>query len=219
MLDERDAQDAIPELESACHLDSSIADAFYLLGVAERQSGNIGYSLELVQKSIQLDPQQPRALFLLGQDLLSTNQESAAIAALKKAVQIDPKSTEVLYKLSQVLQEKDPAQAEKYTALLKSRMAEQQATSQADTMGNLALAAADRHDYAQAIDQLNRALQVCGECKEKGTLKKDLGLVEARSGNMDAAAITLREAAMLNPSDTDIKTALNIVTRQQEGRK
>ena len=219
LLDERNTQDAIPELESACHLDPPITDALYLLAVAERQARNIGYSLELVQKSIQLDPQQPRALYLLGQDLFSTNQETEAITAWMKAVQIDPKSTEVLYKLAQVLREKDPAQAEHYTALLKARLAEQQATSQADTMGNLALATADRHDYTQAIDQLNRALQVCGECKEKGTLKKDLGLVEARSGNVDAAAITLREAATLNPSDADIRTALNIVTRQQEKRK
>jgi tetratricopeptide (TPR) repeat protein len=172
-----------------------------------------------VQRSIQLAPEQPKALYLLGQDLLSMSREDEAIAAWKRAEQMDPKSTEVLYKLSQILREKEPSEAAKYASLLKARLAEMQATSEADTMGNLALAAAERHDYAQAIEQLGKALQVCGDCKEKGTLKKDLGLVEARSGNVNAAAITLREAATLSPSDNDINTALVIVTRQLAEQK
>jgi tetratricopeptide (TPR) repeat protein len=219
LLDERKSADAIPELQAACQLDPSLSDGFYLLAVAERQSEEINRSLELVQRSIQLAPEQPKALYLLGQDLLSMSREDEAIAAWKRAEQMDPKSTEVLYKLSQILREKEPSEAAKYASLLKARLAEMQATSEADTMGNLALAAAERHDYAQAIEQLGKALQVCGDCKEKGTLKKDLGLVEARSGNVNAAAITLREAATLSPSDNDINTALVIVTRQLAEQK
>jgi len=219
LLDERKSSEAGPELQTACSLDPTLSDAFYLLAVAERQSGNIGHSLEMVQRSIQLAPEQPRALYLLGQDFSSMSRDDEAIAAWKRAVQIDPKSTEVLYKLSQVLRERNPSEASQYAGLLKARLAEKQATSEADTMGNLALAAAERHEYAQAIEQLHKALQVCGDCKEKGLLKKDLGLVEARSGNVNAAAITLREAAILIPSDADINTALLIVTQQLAGKK
>ncbi len=219
LLDERNSDAAIPELESACQIDPSLSDALYLLGVAKRQTGDIDRSLLLVQRSIQLAPEQPKALYLLGQDLLSLNREDEAIVAWKRAVQIDPNSTEVLYKLSQILREKDPAEAAHYAELLKARLSESQATSQADTMGNLALAAAERHDYGQAIDQLNRALQTCGNCRERGTLTKDLGLIEARSGDLKSAAKMLQEAAALLPSDPDINTALEIVTRQLGDRK
>ncbi len=219
LLDERKTEASIPELESACTLDPSHSDAFYLLAIAKRQAGDISRSLELVQRSIQLVPEQPRALYLLGQDLSSMGREDEAIVAWKRAAEIDPKSTEVLYKLTQVLREKDPSEATKYAAQLKAKLAEKQATSEADTLGNLALAAAERHEYTQAIEQLNKALQVCGECKEKGTLKKDLGLIEARSGNVSDAAITLREAAALIPSDPDIGSALTIVTRQLREQK
>ena len=210
LLDERHFEDAKPELEKAISLDAHFGDAIYLLAVTERQLGQTGKSLALSEKSVELAPGNSRAYYLLGQNLASMKRDQEAIAAWKHAVQLDPNSTEVLYRLSQALHESDPSEAGKYTALLKARLADQQATSQADITGNLALAA-HNHDYAKAIAELEKAIEICGECRDQATLKKDLGLIEARSGDLAAAAQALKAAASLNPADPEIKQALAVV--------
>jgi tetratricopeptide (TPR) repeat protein len=215
LLDERHFEDAKPELEKAISLDANFGDAMYLLAVTERQLGETGRSLELSEKSVELAPDNPRAFYLFGQNLSSAKRNQEAIAAWKHAAQLDPNSTEVLYRLSQVLHETDPSEAARYAALLKARLAEQQATSQADISGNLALAAANNHDYAKAIAELQKAIEVCGECRDQATLKKDLGLIEARSGDLAAAAQELKAAASLNPADPEIKQALAVVLPHQ----
>ncbi len=215
LLDERHFEDAKPELEKAVSLEEHFGDAVYLLAVTERQLGETGKSLELSQKSVELAPENARAYYLLGQNLSSAKREQEAIAAWKHAAQLDPNSTEVLYRLSQVLHESDPAEAGRYAALLKARLAEQQATSQADISGNLALAAANNHDYTKAISELQKAIEICGECRDQATLKKDLGLIEARSGDLAAAAQELKAAASLNPADPEIKQALAVVLPHQ----
>lgn len=214
LLDERKSTEAAPELQHACDLDPSLADGFYLLAVAKRQSGDLNLSLSLVQRSIELDPGQARSFYLLGQNLLSLGRNDEAVASWKKAIQINPNSTEVLYKLTQIMRDSDPQGAEYYATILKSTLAKQRATNEADTLGNLALAAADRHDYDQAIEQFAKALDICGDCKERGELKKDLGLIEARSGATKDAARTLREAADLAPNDPDVSAALAVVLSQ-----
>ncbi len=215
LLDERHFEDAKPELEKAISLDAHFGDAVYLLAVTERQLGENEKSLELSERSVELAPGNSRAYYLLGQNLSSAKREQEAIAAWKHAVQLDPNSTEVLYRLSQALHESDPSEAGKYAALLKARLAEQQATSQADITGNLALAAANNHDYAKAITELQNAIEICGQCRDQATLKKDLGLIEARSGDLAAAAQELKAAASLNPTDPEIKQALAVVLPHQ----
>lgn len=215
LLDERHFEDAKPELEKAISLDAHFGDAVYLLAVTERQLGETAKSLALSEKSVELAPGNPRAFYLLGQNLSSAKREQEAIAAWEHAVQLDPNSTEVLYRLSQALHESDPSEAGRYAALLKARLAEQQATSQADTTGNLALAAANNHDYAKAIAELQKAIEVCGQCRDQATLKKDLGLIEARSGDLASAAQELKAAASLNPTDPEIKQALAVVLPHQ----
>jgi tetratricopeptide (TPR) repeat protein len=215
LLDERHFEEAKPDLERAISLDAHFGDAVYLLAVTERQLGENEKSLELSQKSVELAPDNARAYYLLGQNLSSAKRDQEAIAAWKHAAQLDPNSTEVLYRLSQVLHESDPPEAARYTALLKAKLAEQQATSQADITGNLALAAANNHDYANAIAELQKAIEICGVCREQATLKKDLGLIEARSGDLAAAAQELKAAASLNPADPEIKQALAVVLPHQ----
>jgi tetratricopeptide (TPR) repeat protein len=215
LLDERHFEDAKPELEKAVSLNPHFGDAVYLLAVTERQLGEPEKSLELSEKSVSLDPDNSRAYYLLGQNLSSAKRDQEAIAAWKHAAQLDPNSTEVLYRLSQVLHATDPSEAGRYAALLKARLAEQQASSQADITGNLALAAANNHDYATAIAELQKAIETCGECRDQATLKKDLGLIEARSGDLTAAAQELKAAASLNPADPEIKQALAVVLPHQ----
>lgn len=215
LLDERHFEDAKPELEKAVSLDEHFGDAVYLLAVTERQLGESEKSLELSEKSVELAPDNSRAYYLLGQNLSAAKRDQEAITAWKHAVQLDPNGTEVLYRLSQVLHESDPSEAGRYAALLKARLAEQQATSQADVTGNLALAAADNHDYAKAIAELQKASDICGDCRDQATLKKDLGLIEARSGDLAAAARELKAAASLNPADPEIKQALAVVLPHQ----
>ena len=57
-------------------------------------------------------------------------------------------------------------------------------TEQAETLGNFAIASAEARDWPRAFSQMQQALEVCGECRIKADLHKNLGLILAKSGEI-----------------------------------
>jgi Flp pilus assembly protein TadD len=55
---------------------------------------------------------------------------------------------------------------------------------------------------------------VCGECRSRATLHKNLGLVYCRSGDVGNGIRELKTARELNPRDAEIETALAIVEKR-----
>ncbi len=206
------------DLQRAIQLPGAPPDALYLLAIALRQQGQIERSYSVAEKLITLDGQSAKAYFLLGQDLMSLNRETDAINAWRKAAEIDPNRTEVLYRLSQALRKTDTAEANRYAEQLRNHLKQSQALSEADTLGNLALSAAERHDFGQAISQLEEALTVCGDCHDKADLYKDLGLIFCQSGDLEHAELQLKKALLLKPQDPEIMSALTLVSNDERAR-
>ena len=96
---------------------------------------------------------------------------------------------------------------QRFEALQKKR----QITDRAETLGNFALASAEARDWDQAVAQLKEALQICGDCRSRAALHKNLGLIYCRSGEVRNGERELRVAAKLKPNDPDVVKALEVI--------
>jgi tetratricopeptide (TPR) repeat protein len=210
-LDQRRYELAKPDLENACKLNPKLGDAFFLLAIVERALGSSTRSSVLVEEAIKLDPTNGRAYYLLGQDLEELGRKPEAIAAWEKASTLDPDRTEILLRLSRILQKSNPEQAKRYQQHLKQKLEQQQILSQAETLGNFALASAKAHDYVAAFEQLREAIALCGNCSVGSKLHKSLGLIQCQSGDIKAGRQELELALRQKPDDSETKQALAVL--------
>jgi tetratricopeptide (TPR) repeat protein len=211
--------EAIPELELACGRSPKFSAAFYLLGLAETKLGNFSEAVAAFSKFLQLEPGNADAYFLLGQDLQKLGRTPEAVESWKKSLASDPNQTEALYTLWKTLAKNGEPEAGSYEQRFKRAEKEKQILSQAGTLGNFALASANRGDYQQAISQFQEAVKECGDCQSRGDLFKDLGLIECKSGDVKHGQEHLLVAQSLKPSDPDIAKALQAVHRLAEAGK
>src|SRR5205807_2263573 len=157
--------EAKTELNAATHADPTLAEAWYLLGLIERQAGNNEAALSLFEKTLTIHPDNTDALFKLGQELLHTGDQTGAIARWRRVVEINPNYGEALYSLARVLAKSDPDESKRLLARFTELQAQQHVMDRAQTLGNFALASAAAHDWPEAISQLKQALQICGNCR------------------------------------------------------
>ena len=76
---------------------------------------------------------------------------------------------------------------------------------------NFALAAANARDWSHAIAQLEEALKICGDCRSRADLHKNLGLIHSRLGDLKNGEHELRIALKLEPKDTGTLKALELI--------
>jgi len=135
----------------------------------------------------------------------------AAVEYWQRAVGVNPDHGQALYNLARALRDASPAEAAAFQERFREHREERRITDRAETLGNFALASADARDWPQAVGQLLEAIDVCGECPTEALLHKNLGIIYARSGNLDKAEASLRVASGLLPSDEDIKISLQLI--------
>jgi len=111
----------------------------------------------------------------------------------------------------------EPARAAEYNQRFVALQRKRQITERADTLGNFALTAAAARDWAQAVAQLKEAIDVCGDCRSKADLHKNLGLIYCRSGDLVNGEKELRLAAKMKPADPDISTSLELIAQIRQG--
>jgi tetratricopeptide (TPR) repeat protein len=203
----------VPELKLACERGPKFSGSFYLLGLAETKLGNYEQAVGAFTRFLQLEPRNADAYFLAGQDLQRLGRTTEAIEYWKKAVDVDANQTEALYNLWRTLAKSNSSEATAYAARFKLAQKEKQITGQAGTLGNFALASANRGDYQQAIAQFQEAVRECGNCQSRADLLKDLGLIECKSGDIQRGEEHLLIAKSLKPNDPDIAKALAVVNR------
>ena len=78
-------------------------------------------------------------------------------------------------------------------------------------MSNFAIVAAKENKWDDAIAQLRKAIQVCGDCSSLAQLHKNLGLIQCQAGRFDDCGTELRVALGQMPGDPDILKALEIL--------
>ena len=91
-----------------------------------------------------------------------------------------------------------------------------QVTDRAQILSNFALASASNGDWPKAIAQLKEALEICQECRSRGDLHKNLGLIYCRSGDIKNGQQQLSLARTLKPNDPDVLKSLKILEALQK---
>jgi tetratricopeptide (TPR) repeat protein len=207
--------DARRELETASTLQPRFANALYFLALVERQSGNVARSAELLQQVVEIQPGQADAQFLLGQDLAKLGKTTRAIEHWKLALQADPDNSQALYTLSRALDKAHDPAAQQYQQRFDDLQKQQQVTDQVGELGNFAIEASNAQNWPQAIEQMQQAIQLCGDCADGGHLHRNLGLFYCKTGKFGDAETELKKALNLDPNDADAKRAISIVENLQ----
>jgi Flp pilus assembly protein TadD len=76
--------------------------------------------------------------------------------------------------------------------------------------------AANAQNWPQALQQMNEAIQICGNCSQSAHLHKNLGFFYGRAGHVDEAKKELHTALELEPNDSDVRNALAALERPHE---
>lgn len=203
------------ELDSAVRADAKLSHAWYLLAAAHRNLEQPELGLAVVDNLLTREPAHQEGLFLKGQICVQLGRKSDAITAWEKLLALRPDHHEALYALSRQLQSVDAKRAGEYRARLAALTASRQVAEQAESLGNFGLSAAAVNDWPRAIDRLEEAIQLCGDCRADGDLAKNLGLVLAKSGDMQRAELELRKARAKKPGDIEIVRALEMIRLRQ----
>jgi tetratricopeptide (TPR) repeat protein len=209
-------KDAGTELETAIRLQPNDANALYFLALTAKQENQMELSTELMQKVVALRPDNADAQYLLGQNLEHSGDNFGAIRHWKAAVQADPNHSQALYNLAKSLNKIHDPDAKQYQDRFDTLQKNQQIADRVSELGNFALEEANAQNWPQAVEQMNEAIQLCGNCPQSAHLHKNLGLFYGRTGNIGEAKKELRTVLQLVPNDADAQNALAALERGHE---
>ncbi|MGA8216267.1 MAG: tetratricopeptide repeat protein [Candidatus Sulfotelmatobacter sp.] len=209
-------EDADRELQAAIRLEPNYVSALYFLALTAKQENQVERSTELLQKVIVLQPDNADAQYLLGQNLEHSGDSLAAIQHWKAAAQADPSHSRALYNLAKSLNKIHDPEAKQYQDRFDALQKSQQIADRVSQLGNFALEAANAQNWPQAVEQMNEAIQLCGNCPQSAHLHKNLGFFYGRTGNIGEAKKELRTALQLAPNDADAQNALAMLERAHE---
>ncbi len=209
-------EDADRELQTAIRLQPNYPSALYFLALTAKQENQVERSTVLLQKLIALQPDNADAQYLLGQNLEHSGDSLAAIQHWKEAVQADPNHSQALYNLAKSLNKIHDPTAKQYQDRFDALQKSQQIADRVSQLGNFALEAANAQNWPQAVEQMNEAIQLCGNCPQSAHLHKNLGFFYGRTGNIGEAKNELRTALLLEPNDADAQNALVMLERAHE---
>jgi tetratricopeptide (TPR) repeat protein len=209
-------EDAARELQAAIGLRPDDAGALYFLALTAKQENQVEQATVLLQKVVALQPDNADAQYLLGQNLEHAGDNAAAIQHWKAAVQTDPNHSQALYNLAKSLNKMHDPEAKQYQDRFDALQKSQQIADRVSELGNFALEAANAQNWPQAVQQMNEAIQLCGNCPQSAHLHKNLGLFYGRTGNIGEAKKELRTALQLAPNDADVQNALAMLERAHE---
>jgi tetratricopeptide (TPR) repeat protein len=184
------------ELGAAVHLSPNYVNALFLLGVVEHTSS---YATELFQRVVNLQPNNSVARLYLGRNLLQEGKTDEAIAEWKKAVEADPENLSAFANLARTLARSGSPEAARYTAQLEALQQRKQLTDRVQQLNNFALQAASDNNWQQALGQLREAIKLCQQCAQLPILRKNIGIIYARTGDVENAKKELELALKLVP--------------------
>jgi tetratricopeptide (TPR) repeat protein len=208
-------EEARAELEIAHRLAPNYPPPMYFLAAMDSPSA---HSVELLKHLVRLEPEDSAAQYLLGQNLMHAGKTPEAIEHWKIAVRTDPNNSSALYNLARLLAETHDPEAKRYMDRFQALEKGSQLNDRVHQLNNFALSAAQNHNWPLALEQLQDAIESCGQCGAAPTLHKNLGLIYARKGDTEHAIRELDLALKEDPRNADAQKALAILRRIKEER-
>ena len=153
-------------------------------------------SISLLQKAIQLNPNDPDTYINLGNALQEQGELTPAIASYNTALQLKPSYPEAHNNLGTALQE----QGELTAAIASFNKALQLNPNDPDAHNNLGTALQEQGELTAAVASFKRALQLNPNDPDA---HHNLGRLLKEQGNLDAAIASFKKALQLNPNNPD----------------
>jgi tetratricopeptide (TPR) repeat protein len=208
-------EEARPEFRMALDIAPEYAQALYYWAALEGDEHNIVMQGNLLKRYLRLRPDQATAFDQLGHVLEEEHRESEAVVAWRRAIALNPQYAEATYSIARALRETDPVESKRLMLRVQELERDQRTIDQVSQLGNQANAKMYAADYKGAIDDLKDAIVLCGMCRLRGTLEKNLGLAYCHGGQLDAGERELKISETLIPDDLGVKAALQVVDQQR----
>ncbi len=205
--------DARPDFETASRLDPQMPEPKYFLALIDKQEGNLAQEASLLEETVKLQPSNVMAWYMLGLSYEQQSENAKAVIAWRKAIAVDPKFSQALYSLARALRSTDRAESEQLMTRYLAVQKERRILDRADTLANNGIEAESAHDWPQAIRLLKEALAACGDCAEKASLHRKLGIIDCQAGDLTNGEKELLTAKALKPDDPVTQAALELVAR------
>jgi protein O-GlcNAc transferase len=209
-LDRRDPASARPDLEQAVALRPDFAEAWSDLGEALKALSDDDGALAAFRKAVALSPDDAVAQTRLGLKLLDAGDAHQAAAHLGTAVRLDPKNQSALNALQLALR-RDGRAAEadqvkqRLTLLLQERDQADQNLVTAIELNNRGAELEKGGDLAAAAGKYRAALDLF---PEHNGIRTNLAVALLKLGQWDEGLAQMREALRRDPSNAQLKAAL-----------
>lgn len=215
--DEGNPARARTELEHAVQLQPGYPGALQLLAQIDLHGNQAEHAVILLRQVLALQPHNGNAEYLLGRALAELGKPEEAVTEWQGALIDNRGDPRIYWALAHELPASDPRRAE-YMTQLQAIQGGVQKADQAKTMANIGIAEAAAHDWAEAVDKMQRAIQICGSCPIQASLEQNLGLIYAEEGELRKAEQALNRSVQIDTRTPDaaqeLATVRNLEKRQ-----
>ena len=203
LLVEKEPAAAVAPLRKAVELLPSQSRPRFLLGSALERSGDLAGAAEAFEGALRLDPRDADGLLHLGNLDLRLKRPAEAEAKFRGAMEMQLNSASAALGLAQSLDaQQKPEAADVYRAYLALQPADSAAR------GRLVHLLVQQEKYDLALEELERSEGGKPPSLESLKLRADIQIAQKK---LDAAVVTLRQAAALSPSDAQLVAGLGRV--------
>lgn len=198
------------EIEAAYRVYRAVLDslpdhptALHYLGLIAQQTGHSAQAVDLLRRSIRLDPKDPRAYNHLGQIVLGQGQQKEAIACFEKGIEVDPRHIDSINNLANVLAQN----GERARAITLYRRALELDPRTINSTYNLANALKDDFAYDEALELFLRALEIDPDHVPS---HHNLGVLLEQKGRFEEAIEHYQAVRALQPAH--VKSLANLIS-------
>ncbi len=209
-FDQGDQQKARAELEEAIQLQPDYPGALQILAQMDLHENQPASAVTRLRRVLALQPHNGNAEYLLGRALADQGKRQEAIAEWEQALGDNRADPRIYWALAHELPGTDPRR-EEYMAQLKTLQGGEQKADRARTIANVAIADAAAHEWADAVDKMQQAIQICGSCPVEASLQQNLGLIYAEEGQLSRADRALSRSVAIDAKTPDAARELATV--------
>jgi tetratricopeptide (TPR) repeat protein len=193
--------DAIESYKKALEIKPDYPEAYYNMGIALKNQGNLDAAIDNYKKALDLKPNYVEAYFNMGNLLKDKGDFEAAIDSYKKALEIKSDYPEAYYNMGIALKNQGNLDAaiDSYKKVLELKPHYVEAYF---NMGNILK---DKGDFEAAIESYNNALEIDPDYVE---VNNNLGIAFKDKGDFEAAIDSFNKALEINPDYVEAKENL-----------
>jgi tetratricopeptide (TPR) repeat protein len=215
-IDQSRFQEAEKHLRAAVGLDATFAEAWSDLGYVRKMSGDDAGALAAYRTAVGHNPDDAVAQYRFGSELFHQGQKEAAIEHLQTAARLDPEDQSSLYTLQLALRaagetERANQVKQQLTDLLRRRDLRNQNALAAVRLNNEGAKLEHAGDIRSAAEKYGEALKLN---PDHNGIRVNHAVALLRLGQWSAGLAELKEALRRDPTNAQIKAALDDALRQ-----